>query len=383
MRSYDPDVTNVFNSLCDSLSADQRENLQAMLDRGLTPAAATQLLEEGLSEERDTGSKAVSGLPVLFTQSARNDLDCFGTGQVGQRLNAILASLPTAIADGKCRPLHGGQGLLLRDGPFRIVFKRGNNGASDVVFAIAPAGINPTKNVWRYFDQLKAEDLLKTGCLYFCRLDQLTGDPREARLPLFAKQVRTGVFRTEFGDDAPKVVSESEEILRGTTYVCCWTRREQESYLAWRHYCPGGGGFAIKSTRRRINHVHLSLRAKDDQVFCRNVGYLDPLTDDLPDHSYGEEVFWKSNWFSDETEIRLAALRPLSGNHKELLERIKLNLPRGEWIPCDLNVLVYEIVVNPFASLDQQGRLKEILTRFRPELVNRVRESAISVAERH
>ena len=354
-----------------------------MLDRGLTPGAATQLFEEGLDEVRETGSKAFTDLPVLFTQSARNDLDLFGAGQVRESLNIILAGLRKAIADGKCLSLPGPQGYLLREGPFRVVFRLGKDNASDVVFAVAPAGINPTKNVWRYFDQPKAEDLLKTGCLYFCRLDQLTGDPREARLPLFAKQVRTDVFRTEFGEYAPKIVNESEEILRGTTYVCCWMRREHESYLAWRHYCPSGGGFAIKSSLRRVDHVHLSLRAKDDQVHCRDIGYLDPLTDDLPDHSYGEEVFWKSNWFADETEIRIAALRSLSGSHANILEQIRLTLPRGEWIPCDLNVLVHEIVINPFAAVDQQRRLKEILARFRPELANRVRESAILVAERH
>lgn len=186
-----------------------------------------------------------------------------------------------------------------------------------------------------------------------------------------------------FGDHAREVVDQGEEITRGTTYVCCWTRREHESYLAWRHYCPSGGGFAIKSTLRRIDHVHLRLRAKNDRIFCRAVGYLDPLVGDLPDHRHGEEVFWKSNWFSDETEIRLAALRPQSGSHEEILERIKQTLPLGEWIACDLNLLIHEIVINPFAAVDQQGRLKEILARFQPELANRVRESAILVAERH
>src|ERR1035437_1592534 len=222
MNSYDPNVAKEFDSLCDSLTADQRENLRWMLDYGITPETARQLLDEGFNEETSTGSEAVSGFPLLFTRSARNDLECFGAKDVKQRLNNILASLSSAIADGRCQSLDGGRGWLLRDGPFRVVFKCGKDGARDVVFAIAPAGISPTKNVWRYFDQFKAEDLLKTGRLYFCRLDQLTGDPQEARLPLFAKRVRMNVFRNEFGDSAPEVVGQSEEILRGTTYVCCW-----------------------------------------------------------------------------------------------------------------------------------------------------------------
>ena len=149
---------------------------------------------------------------------------------------------------------------------------------------------------------------------YFCRLDKLSGDPREARLPRFAKRVRTLAFQGVFGDRAHEVVDAGEERLRGTTYVCCWTRREHESYLAWKHYCPSSGGIAVQTSWRHLEHLYSALHAKDAQMHCRAVGYLDPLLDDLPDHSEGEQVFWKSHWFSDEREIRFAVLRdsPLS-----------------------------------------------------------------------
>jgi hypothetical protein len=90
MISYDPNAAKVFNSLCDSLSADERENLRWMLDCGLTPEAAKQLLVEGLNEETSSGSEAAPDLPLLFTQSARKDLECFGAGDVRRRLNNIL-----------------------------------------------------------------------------------------------------------------------------------------------------------------------------------------------------------------------------------------------------------------------------------------------------
>ena len=59
MNSYDPNVAKEFDSLCDSLTADQRENLRWMLDCGITPETARQLLDEGLNEETSTGSEAV------------------------------------------------------------------------------------------------------------------------------------------------------------------------------------------------------------------------------------------------------------------------------------------------------------------------------------
>ena len=383
MHGFNPKITELF----DSLSNEEREDLRWMLDCGLTKEAAQQLLVEGLAEEKSTGCHAVEGFPVLFTKSAKDDLMCFATAEVRKRLKQILSSLRAPTPDAKLVALPNGAAKLLCDGPFRVVFCQGEADAKDVVFAIAPAGISPTTTVWRYFDQSKAENLLQTGCLYFCRLDKLTGDPIEARLSFPARQLRIQAFQEHFGEHASRVVDEGEEILRGTTYVCCWTRREHESYLAWKHFCSAeggrpGGGFAIRTAWRRIIHLHSALRAKDDQIHCRAVGYLDPLLEDLPNHAEGEQAFWKSKWFSDENEIRLAALRPLSGSHEEILKHINEKLPFGEWIPCDLSLLVDEIIINPFASTEQQRKLKEILERFRPELSGRVRESPILIAER-
>jgi hypothetical protein len=112
-------------------------------------------------------------------------------------------------------------------------------------------------------------------------------------------------------------------------------------------------------------------------MFCRAVGYLDPLADELPNQDEGEQVFWKSHWFSDETEIRFAALRPQSGSYEEIGKRIKETLPLGEWVPCDLKLLIQEIIVSPFTSPEQRRRLKKILETFLPDLADRVRDSAI------
>src|SRR5258707_161882 len=162
MRRYNPKITELF----DSLSSEDRTDLRWMLDCGLPVATAGELFAEGLAEEASTGCHTVDGLPVLLTKSANDDLECFGTGEVRERLNRILNRLRTATPDASSVALRGGAGKLLRGGPFRVVFRQGEAGAKAVVFAIAPAGISPTTNVWRYFDQPKAEDLLKTGCLY-------------------------------------------------------------------------------------------------------------------------------------------------------------------------------------------------------------------------
>jgi hypothetical protein len=134
---------------------------------------------------------------------------------------------------------------------------------------------------------------------------------------------------------------------------------------------------AVQSSWRRISHLHSMLRSTDEQVFCRAVGYLDPSIDDVPDHSEGEQVFWKSHWFSDETEIRLAILRTQSGSLDKIQQRIQNDLPTGERIRCDLNLLIERAVLNPFASQDQRQGLHTHFQEYHPALVGQIFESVI------
>jgi hypothetical protein len=235
MDTHNPKATDLFNSLAASWSDGDRRALQRLLEQELTQEAAMQLLREGLLESRSTRSTPLPNSPILFTELATKDLQLFGAGPDRRPLEGVLASLQTEMTMDRCQTLPGGDGWLLRSGPFCIVF--GKEGKDLLVVAVACAGICPTAKVWRYLDQRKTEDLLKTGSMYFCRLDRLTGDPREARLTELARQRRIQAYHAVFDNDAPKIVGIEEEFLRSTTYVCCWTRRKHESYLAWKHYC--------------------------------------------------------------------------------------------------------------------------------------------------
>lgn len=372
MRGYNPKATDLF----DSLSSSEREDLRWMLECGVTNEDAAVLLADGLAEE----SKPLDGFDILFTPSALRDLECFGTTDIRKRLDVILHNLNSASHIESFVDLQGGIGRLHRAGPFRVVSANQNVNGKTVVVAIAPAGISPTTGVWRYFDQSKAEDLLESSSLYFCRLDKLTGDPREGRLPHISTITKRAAFQTTFGNDTVEAVSNSEELLRATSYVCCWTRRQHESYLAWKHYCPSGGGFAIRTTWRQLAHLHCALKKNDDQVFCRAVGYLDPSADDLPNHEHGEQVFWKAKWFSDETEIRLAVFRWKSGAVQELLAQ-RNEWSVGEKIRLDVEQLIQHIVVNPFASDSQKETIIEGIKKFQPHLADRILESAIVHAD--
>ena len=307
MRAYNPKITDLF----DSLSASERDDLRWMLDYGVTIEDAEELLREGANEIAHSGVSNVDSLGLSFTKSELNDLSCFGGGQARNDLDVVLRNLcrPETIE----RSVRLSAGCLLRDGRFRIVFAQLKDKNAHVVLALAPAGISPTVKIWRYFTQNKAEDLLNRGEIYCSRIDCLTNDPMEGRLPQFARRRRIEAFQREFGNMAEKVVEDLENILRGSAYVSCWTRREHESYLAWKNYCPDDGGFSLQSTWRHVHHIHNELRRADDMIHCRAVSYHDPQVDDLPDHSEGEQLFWKAHCFSDEREVRFAVIRRLSG----------------------------------------------------------------------
>src|SRR5208282_661547 len=175
MRSHNPRTTELF----DSLSPSEREDLRWMLDCGVTTEDAVVLLAEGLTEE----AKSLDGFDIRFTPSALRDLECFGTTDTRKRLEVFLRDLDSPNRVESSVKLGGGIGRLHREGPFRVVSAQQGKESKLLVVAIAPAGISPITPVWRYFDQTKAEDLLESNALYFCRLDKLTGDPREGRLP--------------------------------------------------------------------------------------------------------------------------------------------------------------------------------------------------------
>lgn len=186
MQHYDADLSATFHSF----TPVQRDYFRWMLTYGFTEKVAIDLLHDGIVEERASGSRTVDGFSVRFTDSAWNDFELFRGKEIRERIGTILSDVTATKRNRRHEQLPGSAGWLLSEEMFRIVFKKEETNAP-VICAIAVDGINPLQRVWRYFDQTKAEDLLRTGCLYFCRLDKLTG---EGRLPLLSKRERTQAF---------------------------------------------------------------------------------------------------------------------------------------------------------------------------------------------
>jgi len=105
----------------------------------------------------------------------------------------------------------------------------------------------------------------------------------------------------------------------------------------------------------QLQHQFLKLqdlpRTPGVLYFLRDITYVDHRTHETPAR-FGEEVFLKANWFSDEKELRLGIQRidcAGAGTVAQIEERLTA-LPRFDRLAVDLNAITEAIVINPAAS---------------------------------
>ena len=364
-------------AIVDSLSKKEWTLLQHVLDCGFNDEAARELFDEGEAEGTRSGATTAEEYPgLLFLPSSLRDLECFAQPHFRDGLKQALLGLRNKLKTSACVRVPEQIGWILRDGPYRVVFRIDADSGSPVVLGITNWAWNPMLKVWRYLDQTKAEDLVRTGKLYFRRADLLE-DEYEATPTLGSyldeKQARRRALPG---------VSESEpipsEALKHCTFVCCWRICPHESWLAWKHYCSKGGGFAVQTTSRKLFHLAARLNHNQD-AHCRDINYIDHR---LGEFEYGgllgEPAFYKALWFSDERETRLVRFHHEYLNvKKEALEANPALIPECDRIECDLGSFVERIVMNPFATEAQTDALTRLIEKEQPALSPRVRRSAI------
>jgi hypothetical protein len=239
--------------------------------------------------------------------------------------------------------------------------------------------IQPTKKVWRYFDQKKAVHLIETSHLYLRRLDLLTdyyeGDPYEGN-PTFSFIEGDMYDHSQvFGHADEASIRKEFEYERKATFVSCWQISDYESWLMWKQYCQRGGGFAVQTTIKR-----LSALSDEKSLLFKDVKYLDHWLDNSLEHRVPIQVFLKPHWFSDEKEIRLASFRSecVCGKMDERREEALARLKDHELISIDLADLVEQIVLNPFSCECQKKEIVGLVESLRPELKSRLCESVIA-----
>lgn len=239
--------------------------------------------------------------------------------------------------------------------------------------------IQPTKKVWRYFDQKKAVHLIETSHLYMRRLDLLTdyyeGDPYEGNPTFSLIEGDMYALSQRFGHADEASIRKEFEYERKATFVSCWQMSDYESWLMWKQYCQRGGGFAVQTTVKR-----LSALALEKSLLYRPVKYLDHRLDNSLEHTIPIQVFIKPRWFSDEEEYRLALFRSecVCGIMDERREEALARLKDHELVSINLADLIEQIVLNPFSCECQKKEIVGLVKSLRPELKSRLCESVIA-----
>ncbi len=240
------------------------------------------------------------------------------------------------------------------------------------------------EKVWRYFDQKKAKHLIESSRLYLRRLDLLTdryeGDPYEGT-PTFNMFLRLKqAYLQAFPNASDTELMKQFVNERKATFVSCWQKSRHESWLMWKQYCRGGGGFALQTTMTQLCSLHSALREKNDLLYFKSVDYIDHCADDSVIHTVPIQVFVKPVWFSDEKEVRFALFRAdcAYAGTEEQVDSALAQLDDHDSVPINLAELTEQIVLNPFASDEQKNELLELVKFKRPELQNKLRDSPIA-----
>lgn len=210
--------------------------------------------------------------------------------------------------------------------------------------------------VWRYVDLEKFEDILNSRKLYFCRTDNME-DPME------------GLFQLK-DYERTKEMFKSMPLSKKFYFINCWHMSPSQSDGMWKLYTKNRLGVAIKST---VGKLIDSLQQSEETIHISIIKYRDfknvtfkELVDDpenqvFPGFSSTNQFTYKRIEFSHEKELRLYFIdHPIPHSIKEGIPRDPLEFKK---INVDLNKLVEEIVISPFASEEYSQKVSELISK--------------------
>lgn len=243
--------------------------------------------------------------------------------------------------------------------------------------------------LWRYLDLAKFIALIAERKLHLTRADVFK-DKHEGSVtnPMFGtqkKQFEEKLFNIQ-------TLSNWRKNLKECTFISCWCMGETESEAMWELYCGDKYGVAITATYKDIESA-----LPDSRFRMAPIRYIDYQTEGFPQGNYYYPFFHKRLAFAHEREMRIVRVAtdqyddgsmPASfsdpptdtqrqEHEKERQLKAQLKAERGMGISIQLDVIntIQEIVVHPDAPEWYYTVIEEVVKRFIPELIRRVRWS--------
>ena len=231
----------------------------------------------------------------------------------------------------------------------------------------------PTSNylIAKYMDLTKFSSLLSMKSLFFCRLDKLedhfegtTSKPNfERRKRLYQTlHLRSPKIKKLSESEVNQNVKEhyeADEKLKALNCVCCWNKYESESAALWKIYSDFHKGIMIKSD---INSLISAFENTEEELSLSEINYIDFNKDYMPDGNTMYPIIHKHKAYTFEEELRL--IYTVKFEHGLTYDWSKEKIEHGKYIKLDLNELIKEIVVSPYAANWYIDLIQDISKKF-------------------
>lgn len=198
--------------------------------------------------------------------------------------------------------------------------------------------------LWRYMDFPKFVSILENQALFFVRADRLN-DPFEGSLPTRNIESQQTNLHPEFKEAMTMAGLPTYSLywkqLPRFTLVNCWHHSDYESEAMWKLYSTIQGGIAIKTRF----HIFIESFIAYERIHIGMVNYVDYDSQYIPQHDPLSPYLYKRNSFAHEREVR-AIIQDLPIRNIGQFQGI---YDIGNYCKVDLNLLIQEVVIDPFA----------------------------------
>ena len=253
---------------------------------------------------------------------------------------------------------------------------------------VVPPPSNKSVVLWRYLDLAKLVALLSDKKLHLARADVFP-DQHEGSITNSMMEA----LKQQFADRAEpsKQLSEFRKLMKESIFISCWCK-EPESEAMWKLYCGDNYGVAITAA---YQDIEVSFVAQN-RLYIAPVQYLDYQTEGFPQDNLLYPFFHKRRAFAYEEEVRIAkwcsehlpGKRVRAHTPTEEEERLdEYELKRGEELKAktetgillefDVEALVRNIVVHPYAPEWYFNAVKLVVENFIPALGEKVEWSSM------
>jgi hypothetical protein len=224
---------------------------------------------------------------------------------------------------------------------------------------------NAEDTIWRYMDLPKLIYLLEKRKLYMSRADCFE-DKHEGATPAAQKE-----WEMQQNPKGSEMLTDFRRTQREWTFVSCWSHCKHESHALWRIFCGPKQGVAVRSQYRRLLEL-VNPKVEDMIVGLVDYGRSDPI----PPNTL-VPFFRKRRAFDYEREARIVAniyrcLDVHDSTGPLLPPRTCLE------IPVNLILFVDAVRIHPEADANYAEVVKSVVTKFAPELPDRLERSELA-----